>query len=324
MRVLLVKMSSLGDVVHALTGVTDASRAIPGIRFDWVVESAYKEIPSWHPAVRRIIPCAFRRWRASLLSAKTRDEWNAFRQELGAESYDIVLDAQGLLKSALISRLGRGRTEGRSYGSAREAAAAAFYQERHAVDLTLPEVEQLRQLFALTFGYPQPRMPADFSIDRNRLPDTSNYRRPYCLFLHGAAWESKLWPVKRWIEVGEKMVQAGVKVLLPWGNEFERTTAQTIARACGGEVLPALGIGQLAAVISKASFVIGADTGLTHIAIALGVRTVALYGPSVPVYDKVAGVELINLCTSDSTEVDTSRKNDIPVDRVLNALEPWK
>ena len=239
------------------------------------------------------------------------------------ERYDIVLDAQGLLKSALVTRLGRGRAEGRSFGSAREAVAAAFYHERHAVDLTLPQVEQLRQLFALTFGYPQPSSPAEFDIDRQRLPDAPQYKRPCCIFFHGAAWESKLWPVKRWIELGERVSRAGVTVLLPWGNEFERSTAQVIAKACGGEVLPPLGISQLAAVASTASFAVGGDTGPTHIALALGVKTVVLYGPSVPMYGKVGSAEMVTLCTSDSRKIDTSRKNNVPLEQVLKYVEPW-
>jgi heptosyltransferase I len=321
MRVLLIKMSSLGDVVHALVGVTDAARARPGIVFDWVVEEAYQDIPKWHPTVRRSIVAPLRRWRKSPVRTVWSGEWKVFRDRLREEEYDVVLDAQGLLKSALVGQQARGPLAGRSASTAREPAAALLYFERIKVDLARTEVEQLRQLFAHAIGYEAPQSPADFGIERSQFPP--NRTGPYAVFLHGAAWESKLWPEDRWIELGKAVREKGLSVLLPWGSEEERLRAQRIAVAINGEVLDRLGIPGMARLLANARFVVGLDTGLTHIAIALGTRTVTLYGPSVPVYDRVAQGELVNLSSSAPHIVDTSRPNTVPLDAALSAIRSW-
>jgi heptosyltransferase-1 len=321
MRVLLIKMSSLGDVVHALAPVTDAMNAIPGISFDWVVEEAYQEIPKWHPAVRKTIVAALRRWRKSPIRTIRSGEWSTLGQELRREKYDLVLDAQGLLKSAFVARRTGLPVTGRSRKCVREPAASMFYSRKIDIDLQLSEVEQLRQLFARALGYPQPSGPADFGIDRTRFPGSSDH--PYAIFLHGAAWASKLWPEDRWIAVANEIRAAGLNVLLPWASDPERSRAERIAQSSGAKVLDKSPISQLARTIAGASFVIGLDTGLTHIAVSLGVPTITIYGPSIPVYDRVARGELVNLCSTNSTAVDTSRPTTVPVERVIAALQRW-
>src|SRR5687768_2197036 len=236
MRVLLIKMSSLGDVVHALAPITDATRANPQIQFDWVVEEAYQDIPRWHPAVNRIIVAALRRWRKSPLRALSSGEWRNFKNELRREKYDLVLDAQGLLKSAFVARKTKSPIAGRSRNSIREPLASLFYHRKIEIDLRLTEVEQLRQLFALALGYPQPTTPADFGIDRAQFKTRTN--APYAMFLHGAAWPSKLWPEDRWIALGQHIRSAGLNILLPWGSDSERDRAQRLASALNGTVLP--------------------------------------------------------------------------------------
>lgn len=324
MRVLLVKMSSLGDVVHALAGVTDAARAQPEIQFDWVVEEAYAEIPAWHPSVGRIITCELRRWRKTPLAVLRNGYWSRFRQELRQTEYDLVLDAQGLIKSGVVARQARGPIAGRTAKSAREAGAALFYHRRHEVDLALTEVEQLRQLFAFALGYAPPSTPTDFGIDLERLPARPG-ANGHAVLLHGAAWPAKLWPEENWVGLARWIVERGIKVELPWGSPEEYQRAQRIAAAAGSmaEVLPKLGVNELAATLRGARFAVGLDTGLTHIAIALGIRTITLYGPSVPVYERVAGGQLINLASSPSRAVDTRRPNTVPLAQVLDALAPW-
>ena len=322
MRVLLIKMSSLGDVVHALVGVTDAARAKPGIVFDWVVEEAYQDIPKWHPTVRRVILAPLRRWRKSPVQTVWSGELKVFHEELRQESYDLVLDAQGLLKSAVVGQRAKGILAGRSAKSAREPAAALLYKKRIDVDLKRTEVEQLRQLFARAIGYDEPDKPADFGIDRAQFEVSGGGSR-YAVLLHGAAWESKLWPEEKWIELGRFVRGKGLRVTLPWGNAEERSRAERIATAINGEVAEQMRIPELARLLANAEFVVGLDTGLTHIAIALGTRTVTLYGPSVPVYDRVALGALVNLCSNESKAVDTSRPNTVAVNQVIGALQGW-
>jgi heptosyltransferase-1 len=320
MRVLLVKMSSLGDVVHALVPITDAALAIPGIEFDWVIEEAYQAIPGWHPAVRRIIPVALRRWRRSPWAMIRDNEWFRFRADLRKEEYDLVLDAQGLMKSGWIGTQARGPLAGRSRASAREPLASAFYSRRFEIDLTLTEVEQLRQLFALALGYAQPRRAADFGVDLSRVPAESNLF-PTAVLVHGAAWPNKLWPFSEWCALAQSLCARGFKIRLPWGSDEEKRRAEQIAVTCNGEVLPKLDISGLAEVLHAAAVVVGLDTGLTHIAIALRRPTVTLYGPSVPVYNEVAGGKVIHLSSSKSRAVETSRKNTVPLAEVIAAVE---
>lgn len=321
MRVLLIKMSSLGDVVHALAPVTDAVKAVPGISFDWVVEEAYAEIPKWHPAVSKVILAPLRRWRKSPVQTIRSGEWRMFREELRAERYDLVLDAQGLLKSAFVARRTGFPITGRSRKSIREPAASMFYARKLDVDLRLSEVEQLRQLFAAAIGYEQPTTPADFGIDRENF--RVNAGEPYVVLLHGAAWESKLWPEERWIVLGKEIGREGLRVVLPWASDAERDRAKRIADAVGGTVWPKASIPELARTVAGADFVVGLDTGLTHIAVAFGVPTVTIYGPSVPVYDQIARGSLVNVCSSDSKIVDTNRPNTVAAERVIEAVRPW-
>jgi heptosyltransferase-1 len=312
-------MSSLGDVVQTLAAVTDAARNRPAISFDWVVEEAYVEIPKWHPAVRRVIPAALRRWRKSVLGTIASREWLSFRRELRRESYDLVLDAQGLYKSAWVSVQARGPVAGRSFGTARESGAALFFSRRYHVPQEGPEVEQVRSLFAAALSYPRPTAPAEFGIDRTKLAAGKGAERSV-VFVHGAAWETKLWKLENWIELGIELKKRGFSVRLPWGNTDERERAQRIALTCGGEVLPKLGLGEIGPVLAEASFVVGLDTGLTHLAVALGVPVLTLYGPTTPVYGAVAGTRLINLSSTEERSIDTARPNTVPIDRVISVV----
>lgn len=324
MRLLLLKTSSLGDVIHALAPLTDAARVLPALRCDWVVEEAYAEIPSWHPAVRRVIPCALRRWRQAPLAAVRSGEWGRFRQALRRESYDLILDGQGLLKSAFLAVQARGPVAGRGFRSSREGMAALLYDRRIEVDLAQDQVERQRELFARALGYPQPRGLPEFGLDRARFAHAGGTPYvPYVVFQHAASWPSKLWPEQNWQALGRDLCEAGLAVKLPWGAPAERDAAQRIADAFGGEVLPQLKLAELAGVLANARFVVGLDTGVTHLAAALGVRSVSLHGPSVPVINAVASGALVNLCSSDARKVDRERPNTVPLDSVRAAIRPW-
>ena len=280
MRLLLIKMSSLGDVVHALAAVSDARRVLPCLRIDWVVEEGLAEIPSWHPAVDRVIPIAQRRWRRAWRA--TRGERRAFRARLRERRYDLVLDAQGLIKSALVARMARGPRWGLDRRSAREPLAALGYGHRVSVDKAQHAVPRLRQLFAATLGYELPDGEADYGIDRSRLP-ASSYSADL-LFLHGTTWATKHWPEEYWQTLAAQAAQTGRRVMLPWGSETERARAERIAAVAPQalEVLPRLGLGELAGVLAAVRAVVGVDTGLAHLAAALGVSSVTLYGPTRP------------------------------------------
>ncbi|WP_461480593.1 lipopolysaccharide heptosyltransferase I [Porticoccus sp.] len=273
-RVLVVKTSSLGDVIHTLPALTDAMEAIPAIRFDWVVEQAFAEVPAWHPAVERVIPVAVRRWRKHPLQAWRSGEWRAFKQQIGQYDYDAVIDAQGLLKSAWLTRYARGPRYGLDKHSAREPLAARFYQHPLAVGKGQPAVERTRQLFAAALGYPlaerQGRYALAFNAERQRT----------VVLLHGTTWASKHWPESSWQGLAQRLCDAGYRPLLPWGDEAERLRAERIAAAGAAEVLPRLSLTELAQLLASSAGCVAVDTGLGHLAAAVDTPTIALFGPT--------------------------------------------
>jgi len=277
-RILFVKTSSFGDVVHNCPAVSDAARKLPGAEIDWVVEQPFAGIAAMHAAVRRVIPVAMRRWRAAPWNPAVWSEIGDFRRLLRAERYDAVIDTQSLLKSALISAQSRGTRHGMDRASAREPLAARFYDVRHAVPRELHAVERNRRLSAASLGYT-----VDASVDYGlrAVSDTpSKNAAPYVVLLTMTSRADKLWPEASWIELGRAL---GARAVLPWGSEAERRRAERIAAAIGNATVPPrLQLEQLVGLFLKAGSVVGVDTGLTHLAAALGVPTVGVYCGSDP------------------------------------------
>jgi lipopolysaccharide heptosyltransferase I len=272
-RILFVKTSSLGDVVHNCPAVSDAARALPGAAIDWVVEEPFAGIAAMHRAVRRVIPVAVRRWRSSLWKPAVWAEIAAWRRSLGAEPYDAVVDTQSLLKSALISRAACGRRHGLDRASAREWLAPFFYDVRHTVPRELHAVERNRRLAAASLGYSFSSA-IDYGL---RVPAAD--KSGYVVLLTMTSRADKLWPEERWIELGRGL---RTPAILPWGSEAERARAERISAAIGGTLPPRRNLDELARLFVSARGVIGLDTGLTHLAAALGVPTVGIYCGSDP------------------------------------------
>jgi len=279
MRVLLIKTSSLGDVLHTLPALTDAAEAIPGIRFDWVVEEAFAEIPEWHPAVGRMIQVAIRRWRKAPLKAILSGEWTTFRRQLRAREYDLVLDAQGLIKSALLSRMAKGRVVGLDKNSAREPLASRFYQQGFPVERGEHAIVRLRKLFAKALDYELPTSALDYGI--NRADPEEEEATPSILFVHGTTWATKHWPYQYWVELAGVVNSAGYKVLLPWGSAEERARAERIAADRDAEVIPRGSLDALSRRIQQATGAVCVDSGIAHLVAALGTPSVTIYGPTV-------------------------------------------
>lgn len=282
MRVLLIKTSSLGDVIHTLPALTDAMGALPGIQFDWVVEEGFSEIPTWHPAVANVIPVAIRRWRKNLWQTVKNGEWRQFKQRLRDTRYDLVIDAQGLLKSAWLTRYVKAPVAGLDKTSAREPMAARFYDRPFAVARGQHAVERLRQLFGQALGYQVPAGLGDYGLDRSRLL-TATHDAPFVLFLHGTTWDTKHWPELYWRQLAERMIGQGLEVRLPWGNPAEKARAERIADGLDNAVvLPKLNLAGVARVLASAQGCVAVDTGLGHLAAALDVPTLSLFGPTNP------------------------------------------
>lgn len=303
MRVLIVKVSSLGDVIHTLPAVTDAKRANRRLEFDWVVEENFVEIPAWHPAVNRVIPVAFRRWRKEIFATLRNGEFAAFKKELKRDHYDLVIDAQGLIKSGFISRLSKGLTIGLSDSTIKEPMATLFYNKVFSVPKEEHAVQRVRELFSRALNYPlseEDLSHIDYGLDLARiglpLKTSSNST---LLFLHGTTWKSKHWPVPFWRELALLATERGYSVRLPWGSAVERERALAIAQDIPGvAVLERHTLTGMARQIALADGIVAVDTGLGHLAAALATPTVSLYGPTNPGLSGTFGLHQMQLSSA--------------------------
>lgn len=276
MRLLLVKTSSLGDVIHNLPVASDIRAALPDAAIDWVVEESFAAIPALHPAVNRVLPVAIRRWRSAFLGRAARAEICAFVRGLKRERYDAVIDTQGLLKSAFVARLARGTRHGLDFASAREPLSF-LYHRAYRVPWTMHAVERNRALAAQALGYAVPaRVSYGIAAPAGPLAWLPDGR--FAVLLHASSAHAKLWSAAQWIELGAQLASRGIVSVLPWGNAPERQRAEDIARSVPrAAVPPALSLAEVASVLAAAHGVVGVDTGLTHLAAALGRPTVGLY-----------------------------------------------
>jgi len=297
MQVLVIKTSSMGDVIHTLPALTDAARFFPEISFTWVVEENFTEIPAWHKHVSQVIPLGLRRWRKNKLQALRNGEWQDLIKQLRAKDYAKVIDAQGLIKSALLTRLARGERYGLAWSSAREPLASIAYQHTFKIEQKQHAIVRVRELFANALGYPIPTLPPDSGIAKERLPKFSNLSN-YIVFLHGTTWANKHWPETYWQELASQVVTQGYRIVLPWGSVVERQRAEKLALLSPNiDVLPKLSLTELAGVLNGARAVVAVDTGLGHLAAALEVPTIGLYGPTDPGLTGSFGPGQIHLAT---------------------------
>jgi len=295
-NVLIIKTSSLGDVIHTLPAVTDAHSHYPDIKFDWVVEEAFQEIPSWHPAINRVIPVSIRRWRKNPWQAQKTGEWQQFRQALTEIDYDYVIDAQGLLKSSWITAQANGIRCGLDYQSAREPLASLLYQQRYNIEKEQHAVTRVRELFAKVLNYTIPAEFPDYHIQPYFAQMSAITQSPYVVFLHGTTWDSKHWVESYWIDLAVKLANDGYEVHLPWGNNNEYKRAEKIAAFHANIViLPKMNLADIANELAHAQVVVGVDTGLAHLAAALDTPAVTLYGATEPAWTGTFGHHQIHL-----------------------------
>jgi heptosyltransferase-1 len=278
--ILFIKTSSLGDVIHHMPALTEARKARPDATFTWLVEEAFAPLVRLHSAVAEVIPVAWRRWRKSLLSPATLSEIAGNLRAIRAPRYDEIVDSQGLLRSAVIARIAHGRRHGYNAASIREPLAAMFYDVRHRVSRDLHAVERNRMLSGLALGY-APQGAPDFGLDRARFPMPGER---YAVLLHATARPGKEWPLANWIALGNELDAKGIDLVLPWGTEAERVRSEHIAAALPGvaRVPDRAPLDAVARLIAGAQFVVGVDTGLLHLAAALGVPLVAIFAGSKP------------------------------------------
>lgn len=295
---LLVKTSSLGDVVHNLPVASDLRAVFPGAEIDWIVERSFAAIPALHPAVHRVHPCSLRRWRRTLLQSGTRAEIAELRTRLGATRYDAIIDTQGLLKSALVGRLATGVHHGLDWRSSREPLRW-LYDRTWNVPWGQHAVTRNRQLAALAGGYAvpdtldygirAPEFPPTESDDDSPLEEPMPWHRhenrfawvpesPFAVLLHGSSSDAKCWPEPQWKKLAATLHGQGMTAILPWGSPPEHERARRIAKGLPGAIVPQrLGLRTMAGLLGAARVCVGVDTGLTHLAAALGRPTVGIY-----------------------------------------------
>lgn len=293
MKVLLVKLSSLGDVVHTLPVVQDILAALPDAQIDWVVEQSFAALLSRAHGLGRVIPCEIRRWRKAPLAAATRAAWRAFRTDLQRDRYDAIIDMQGLTKSAVVARLARLSAGGKRYAMANQTDGSGYEAPtRWVADVAIGmaphshAVQRARDLAAQALGY--------------RVPETLNYglkvpvaqplrlhdaiesiaNKNSVMLVHGTSRADKEWPLAHWVALGQRLLAAGYSLALAHGSTQEQATSQAIAAALNSDkvrVLPLMGLDALADALAQCVGVVGVDSGVSHMAVALGAAHVQLY-----------------------------------------------
>lgn len=285
-KILIVRTSSLGDLVHMLPAISDIARHVPGAQIDWLAEEAFAEIPGWHPAVHEVIKVAHRRWRKSWWSSQTRAERAALKRNLKARHYDIVLDMQALMKSIWLVRQTQGVRHGLDRKSAREPLASFFYDVKHRVEFWQPAVPRQRQLAGLAFGY-TPQGEPDFGLQSFT---EGQAIEPYAVIMPSASRDDKLWPEQDWHAVFERLAQAGLSLKLLAGNAAETERAQAlVAGVPNAQVMPRMSLTDIARLLAKSRLMVGLDSGLTHLSAGLGRPTIGIYKASTPVRTPLQG-----------------------------------
>jgi heptosyltransferase-1 len=277
--ILFIKTSSLGDVIHHMPALTEAKSHRPDVHFAWLVEEAFAPLVRLHPAVDTVIPVAARQWRQTLYRPATWQSIARFRSDLRARRYDAIIDTQGLVKSALMARSALGRRHGYDIESIKEPVASWFYDVRHSVEWEQHAIARNRALTGLALGYEPAGLPS-YGLDRAGL--AAKPSAPYGVLLHATARRTKEWPLQNWRTVAMAL-GSRLEVVLPFGSDAERERSEAIAADVARPRVPErMPIDAMARLIAGASFVIGVDTGLLHLAAALGVPLVAIFVGSDP------------------------------------------
>lgn len=282
MKVLIVKTSSMGDVIHTLPAITDAANAKSDIQFDWLVEEAFAAIPQWHQAVNHVIPVAWRRLRKKKIGLLFNKEWREFKKQLNMRHYDLIIDAQGLLKSAWLSSLVKGTRVGFDKASARESLACWFYQRKIKVNKNQHAIQRIRQLFAKALDYQFDDSVIDYGIDVNNVPFPNlPIPKNYSIFILNTTWITKHWPEKYWLQLITLMQQNNQQVVIPGGyHEEQLRIKKTFGHCENVTITENTNLQQMLQILAHANAIVSVDTGLSHLAAALNKPTITLYGPT--------------------------------------------
>ena len=318
-KILLIKTSSLGDVIHCLPVIDDIRGHYDNAQIDWVVEESFADIPRMHAGVNHVFTVAMRRWKKAIFSKNTWQEISAFKQLIKQNKYDAIIDCQGLLKSALISKQANGAKYGYDKQSIREPTASWFYDKTYNISYQQHAVTRNRTLCAMSLGYAVPTNAPDYGIEKHGITaskQTLDLPENFVIGLHGTSRDSKLWPVENWVNLGKELAKQNLSLALPWATKAEFERANTINnQLLNGFVLPKMSIAKIATVIANAKAAVGVDTGLSHLAAALNIPTIAIYTDTNPA---LTGV----MAGSKAPAINLGGINNMPsVDDVLSSLK---
>lgn len=291
-KILIVKTTSMGDIVHALPAASDIARHFPGVRIDWVSEESFAGIARLSSVVSTVHTVAFRRWRKTPLSRATFREIGDVRRRLAAENYDAVIDLQGLIKSAWVARWTKVPAWGYDAASIKEPLASRFYAKTFAVSRQEHAIVRCRKLAALAFGYDYEDAEPVYGIDVKGADDTRNV-----LFIPNTSRDEKLWDEANWVRLGESLVGRGFGLKILWGSQAEHARARRLGEALGDScrVMPRMGFEAIAHLMANADAVIGLDTGLMHLAVALGRPAIGIYTGTPPELTGLYGKNAVSL-----------------------------
>ncbi|WP_165090546.1 lipopolysaccharide heptosyltransferase I [Neisseria yangbaofengii] len=283
MKILLVRLSSMGDLIHTLPAVQDLAQQRPDVELHWLSEAGFADIARLHPFVKKVHAMKWRQWRKNLIQAETWREIGRLKTVLQQEQFDFVLDSQGLMKSALFAKMAKAPVYGLDQHSARESWAAHFYRQKFAVEKGRNAVWRNRILFAQVFGYAMPDRQS-FGLEVPEAGRLNNLHTPYYVALHATSRDSKLWPSENWVALLQKLhAEQNAKVYLPWGSATEKARAEKIAANLPFAIVcDKMNLLQAADLLDKAVGVIGVDTGLLHLANALDKPVVGIYTDTDP------------------------------------------
>lgn len=270
-QLLLVKTSSMGDLIHTFPALTDLEKNHPNeYEITWVVEESFADIAKMHPMTKEIIVFGSRRWKKNLFKAETWQEFKQLKNSLKSQKWDLIVDCQGLIKSAVITKIAAQKkqipTFSYSKESIRDPFAAKFYQHGFTVDKNITAIERNRQLFSKIFNY-TPEVLADFGIQHWAETSPLTPEQPFAALIHGTSAENKEWPEAKWVEIGNYLFEKGLISILFWGNEREKERAERMASQIPNAiVMPKVSLQEAGLILSKASLIIAVDTGLAHLA----------------------------------------------------------
>lgn len=281
MKILIIKLTSMGDLMHALPAITEASHLISNLQFDWVVDDNFSEVPSWHPNVHKIITTNHRSWKKHIFNKTLREEVKILKETLNKNSYDLVIDMQNNLKSAYVSYLYKGNVSGMDRSSVREFPAHWAYSKTTSISKDLHAIQRQKILLSDSLGYSPNKNEIDYGIDKLKFIEPL-FKLPikFVVLVQNASWPTKLWSIENWKELILYIQNKGLVSLLPSGNHKELVRAQEIVKDSDAHALDLMSLNELGFILDKAKFCVCSDTGLAHLSAVVGTPSITLYGPT--------------------------------------------